>query len=136
LALCKCDYCGKPFNSVGTKLCAECMQLVDEAYVKVRKYIYQNSDKADFSSIVENTEVAEKALSYLINEGRIVIENGGGRGVRCRACGTSVLSGVLCQQCKQKLISEKLMSGANKYEKPEKKTAGSKIQPLLHGPQN
>jgi hypothetical protein len=138
LVLRKCDHCGKLFNSVGSKLCMECLQLADDAYIKVRKYIYQNHGKADFASIIEETEVSEKTLSYLINEGRIVIENGVGRGTRCRACGAETSSGSLCPQCTQKLISEKLMSGSTEKEKEKekekenRKTAGSRVQPLSY----
>lgn len=134
MALSKCDYCGRPFNSIGSGLCAECVQLMDDVYVKVRKYIYQNPGRADFSTIAESTEVPEKALSYLINQGRIVIENGTGRGIRCRACGAETQSGVLCEQCKAKLISMKLMPGST--QKEQQGPAILKTQLLQHNQKN
>lgn len=110
VALCKCEFCGKPFNSVGIKLCEECMQEIDDSYVKVRKYLYQSPDAADFASIVDRTGVSEEILSYLMEQGRIMIKNGGSGELRCKACGKGIDSGVLCEQCMKKLVAENLIS--------------------------
>lgn len=131
MALCTCEFCGRPFNSIGTKLCAECVQQVDAAYVTVRKYIYQNPGKADFSAIIEHTELSEKMLSFLINQGRIVIGNGGGRSTRCKACGAETEGTVFCERCRNKLISAKLLT-ASANEKTDQRAEGCKTRPL-HG---
>jgi hypothetical protein len=102
-----CEYCGKPFNNYGVTLCGACSKIIEETYIKVRRYIYQNSKTCDFISIVEATEVPDKALRYLISKGRIEIAGKAGGGPRCRACGKEASGGVLCDQCKAKLITEK-----------------------------
>lgn len=117
-----CEYCGKPFNNFGVKVCPACSKIIEDAYIKARRYIYQNSKTSDFISIIENTDVPEKALSYLINKGRIEIAGKNGSGPRCRACGKQTTGGTICDQCKAKLVSEKL--GA-KPEAPPKEAAGN-----------
>lgn len=130
MALSKCDYCGKPFNSMGSKVCSDCMQRLDEAFIIIRKYIYQNSVKTDFTAIIENTGVSEKILSYLMNQGRVNIDNTSGKGGKCRVCGSETQSGVLCEQCKQKLFSEQFMSAATKSQKTATESGKSSIIPL------
>ena len=103
-----CEYCGKPFNNVGVKLCPACSKIVEDSYIKARRYIYKNPKTSDFISIVDETEIPEKALSYLIKKGRIEIANKAGGGPRCRACGKETLSGTICDQCRARLLSEKL----------------------------
>ena len=128
MAIIICEYCNKPFNNYGVTMCPECTRLIEDSYIKARRYIYHNP-KTNFIGIVENTDVPEKALSYLINKGRIEIANASG-GPRCRACGKQTTSGALCDQCKAKLISEKLTEKVEEAkrevtEAEKKKTKGS-----------
>jgi predicted amidophosphoribosyltransferase len=117
MAIIVCEYCGKPFSGYSVKLCPACTKVIDETYLKVRRYIYQNSKTADFTSIVEGTGIEEKALSYLINKGRIEIANKNGGGLRCRACGKETGGGNLCDQCKTKLALEKLTEKADELKR-------------------
>lgn len=113
-----CEYCGKPFNNPCVKLCSECSKIIDESYVKARRFIYQNPKISDFITIIQETEIPEKALSYLINKGRIEISNKPGSGLKCRACGKETKSGSLCEQCMTRLLSEKKLSGEKEMKKP------------------
>lgn len=128
MALCKCELCEKPFNSFGTKLCGDCMREADDAYVKVRKYIYQNQNKVDFASIIENTGVAEKMLCCLIDQGRVMIDGGNVRRARCKACGAETEGDLLCGKCRKKLVSENLLTGVT--ETKDCNHAGRKTMPL------
>lgn len=105
------------------------MLQLDESFIKVRKYIYQSSTKSDFATIVENAEVSEKVLRILISQGRVNIDNKGGRGIKCRVCGTETSSGVLCEQCNQRLMSQEFTSAVRK-EKTVEKAARSAVMPL------
>lgn len=118
MALTKCEICGKPFNSFGSKLCASCTQELDQGYVTARKFIYQNPDKADFTSIVAETGIDEAILSQLIDQGRILVSDQAGRGTRCRACGKPTQGGALCDSCKSKLISQNLLPGGTGGGRP------------------
>ncbi len=107
----KCELCGRAFSSAGAKLCASCAEEIDDSYIKVRKYIYQNPEKRSFAAIVEATEVSEKALSYLIDHGRVVVvDAGSGRGMKCKVCGAVTGEGALCEKCRTRLITEKLLT--------------------------
>ena len=108
MALSRCEFCGNAFNSFGSRMCSDCTKALDETYLKVRKFIYQNPDKANFAMIVENTEVSEKALTYLIKQGKINIDSKMGIGNRCRACGAETTAGPLCEQCRIKILAESL----------------------------
>lgn len=114
-----CEYCGKPFNNPCVKLCSECSKLIDESYIKARRFIYQNPKVSDFITIIQETDIPEKALSYLIKKGRIEISNKPGGGLKCRACGKEISGGSLCEQCMTRLLSEKKLSN----EKETKKSA-------------
>jgi predicted amidophosphoribosyltransferase len=127
MALSKCDICGKLFNSYGTKVCRSCSEAVEAGYVKVRNFMYQNPDKKRFSIIVEETGVTEKLLNNLIDSGRIVIEDRKKGGIRCMACGAITSGGQLCDKCKAKLISEKLIT---KSYVPEDETNTFRVKPL------
>lgn len=130
MALHNCDYCGKVFNSAGSRVCPECSKLLDEVYMKVRKYIYQDSRSANFSNIVENTGVPEKALSHLINQGRISLGNRMAGGIKCRICGKEAEDGVLCDRCKDRLRSEKLFSQLTGTTDEGCRKTGSRVLPL------
>ncbi|MEL4106746.1 hypothetical protein AAFA46_07925 [Oscillospiraceae bacterium WX1] len=126
MAISVCEYCRKPFNSYGATLCADCSKTIDEAYLKARKFIYMNPDKADFISITEETGIAEKALSYLINKGRIEISGKNGEGAgKCRACGKEISSGTVCQSCLGKIMAEKIKAGTESNEDQKKQVPSS-----------
>ncbi|UOO37307.1 hypothetical protein IZU99_08595 [Oscillospiraceae bacterium CM] len=126
MAISVCEFCRKPFNSYGASLCADCSKTIDEAYLKARKFIYMNPDKADFISITEETEITEKALSYLINKGRIEISGKNGVGVgRCRACGKEISSGTVCQSCLSKVLAEKMKADSESSADPKKQVSST-----------
>ncbi len=131
----QCEYCEKPFQSLGSKICPACANELDTAYVKTRKYIYQNAgpEKTNFYEIIEHTDVSEKALNYLIREGRIVLNGKAGKGgARCRACGTETDGDALCPACRQKLISAKLLTTGPASTAEPGRPAGPRVQPLAH----
>ena len=121
-----CEYCGKPFNNYTMTLCAECSKIVEEAYVKARRYIYQNSKINDYGTIIEATEIPEKALGYLIKKGRIEVANKTGSGLRCRACGKETTGRALCDHCMSKVVSEKLNIKTEETRKPDDTSDPSK----------
>jgi predicted amidophosphoribosyltransferase len=135
LAICVCELCNKPYNGI-QGLCRECIKLVDETYIKARKFIYQYPIKADFATMVQETDLSEKALSYLINKGRLEIASRNGGGRKCRACGRETQAGNICEQCRVKLLSEKLTAKPDsaKTKEPENTAGASKksIIPLSY----
>ena len=130
MAIKKCNYCGKPFNSVGAELCAACTAKVDDAYIKARKYIYQNPG-AKFASIVEDAEISEKALRYLVDTGRLEVKKpGSGRG--CKICGAETPYGTLCESCRLKMLSAQMQSERQKEENSKENIKKTQWVPLSY----
>jgi NMD protein affecting ribosome stability and mRNA decay len=125
MAISACEICGKPFNDALGKICGACSKNVDQTYIKVRKYMYQNPKNCEFITIVENTGVSEKELNWLIKKGRIEIADKPSGAAKCRACGKETSGSSLCDSCMAKIIAEKLSS------KEEAKPAGQ--DPLKKG---
>jgi len=108
MALAVCEYCNKAFNSYGSSICSDCGKELDDAYNKVRRYLYQQPEKADFLAIVEGTGISEKALSYLIKKGRVEIADRTPKNARCRICGAETKLGTLCEACTARMLKEQL----------------------------
>lgn len=121
MAISACELCGKPFNDAIGKICSVCVKKVDETYTIVRKYMYQNPNNCDYISIIEDTEVSEKILNYLIKKGRIEVANKPGGASRCRACGKETSGSAVCEQCMARIVAEKLTSRKNEQPKAGKK---------------
>jgi hypothetical protein len=81
---------------------------VDETYITVRRYLYQNPKNCEYISIIEDTGVSEKELNYLIKKGRIEVANKPGGAAKCRACGKETSGGSLCEPCMARIVAEKL----------------------------
>lgn len=132
MAIGVCELCGKPFNSVGGKLCPACTRSVDESYIKVRKYIYQNPKHCDYISVLEATEVPEKELNYLIKKGRVEVAGREGNGARCRACGKETSGGSVCEKCMAKIIAEKMSSKEETGHKEAPQGPKSTVIPMSY----
>ena len=101
----QCRMCRKPFDSIGGKICHECLQKIDKDFVKVRDYIYEHK-RTDVDTVSEETEVDKAVILYLIKEGRIELGGGSGGGVLvCEVCRKPISSGRMCPQCMDKLSS-------------------------------
>jgi predicted amidophosphoribosyltransferase len=144
MSLLICKLCGKAFNSMGAKLCASCADEIDKSYMKARRYLYQNPNKKSFKDVIDATGITEKVLSYLIDNGRIVIEAGSNKGVRCRACGVITDGRSLCEKCRTKLASENLLKmrfssvggGDRKTERSGNVSNNNNIEMLKRGRQD
>lgn len=132
MAISSCEICSKPFNNALGKICAACSKNVDETYVKVRKYMYQNPKNCDFINIIEDTEVSEKALNYLIKKGRIEVANRPGGGTKCRACGKETSNGAVCDQCMAKIVAEKMAARESSKPADSHETVKKGIIPISY----
>lgn len=130
----KCKYCGNIYSaSTNSSVCPNCIDMVDDAYTKVRSYLYSDPEKKDFESIIENTGVTEKALNYLIDEGWVVIDDSkSDSGKKCATCGAAISEGMLCKKCMSKLSGifkqqNKSSSTDSKTEKEKTKSYGGAL---------
>jgi predicted amidophosphoribosyltransferase len=95
-----CTFCGRLFQSTGPNICPECSVKLDEDFVRVREYLYDNPGHVDVLDIVNNTGVSEKAVLRLIKDGRLSRKGSEGEAdLRCAICGAPISSGRLCRRC-------------------------------------
>lgn len=130
MAIKKCAYCGQLYNSFGADICAKCVEILDEAYDTVKKYIYQHPGETEFAALVQNTDVSEKAINYLIETGRLEVRKPGIGGSRCRICGTETYEGSLCVNCMHKMLTQK-QPEESEAKKEIQQNGKSGTQPLM-----
>ena len=103
----QCKICNKPFQSTGGKMCGSCLRDVDDAFVVIRDYLYDNPGNISVKKLSEKVEIPENIILHLIREGRIVLEAGGGPGapLLCELCRRPIKEGTMCADCRSKLAS-------------------------------
>ena len=95
-----CAFCGRLFQSMGQDLCPECSVKLDEDFVRVREYLYDNPGHIDVMDIVKNTGVCEKAVLRFLKDGRLSRKISDREAdLRCAICGAPISSGRLCRRC-------------------------------------
>ena len=94
----QCEFCGKLFNSNGTKLCGVCSNQLDCDFIQAREYLYEHAN-VSFGELLEKVDISEKSVRYLLKAGKISLVDAAGAGVRCAACGREITTGKLCEKC-------------------------------------
>ena len=119
----KCKMCRKPFHSLGGFTCPDCLRKIDEDFITVRDYIYDNPhctiDKAS-----EKTGVEKAVILHLLKEGRLTLDNPDADWVLvCEACKKPITSGRMCDQCKKDLAAtmNKNIEGSKPQPQPQEK---------------
>lgn len=112
MAFCQCEYCNKICNMQGQKLCPECSKELDAIYKKIRKYMYMTGERVTAAKIVEELNVPEKAVDYLIRDSRLVLDRGAKDIGKCKICGATTDGDILCRECRKKFAE-----GIQKYQK-------------------
>ena len=103
----QCNFCKKPFHTLGSKVCSECLKKMDEDFVKVRDYIYEHKN-TDMDVVSEETGVSKQVILHLLKEGRLILEDkhgGGGGMLFCEICKKPINTGRMCNDCKGSLAS-------------------------------
>lgn len=135
MALCECEYCHNIFNGANEqKICPICSKMLDGVFAQARKYMYSTHERVTVEKLVEELDVSEKAIEYLIKQKRLVVEPRGSSLFKCRICGAPTMDGqTLCEKCRsvvsssmQKLEAEK----EKKQHEQEKMAYGRGIKPL------
>ena len=100
----QCTFCKKPFQTLGRKICGECLEQIDKDFITVRDYIYENKH-SDMDKVSEETGVSKQIILYLLKEGRLILddESGGGGVLFCEVCKKPISSGRMCKDCKGKV---------------------------------
>lgn len=127
MPLCECEYCQNVFNSVsGQKICPQCAKEIDEIFARIRKHMYSTSERVTAADLVEELDVSEKAVEYLIREGRLILDRSGKPVGKCRLCGAPTIGDSLCGECRKKFTE-----GVQKYR--EEKSQTKSVEPKKTG---
>jgi len=101
MALTQCEYCQNVFdNRTGQKICPACTKEIDGVFNRVRKYMYSTDERVTATKLVEELDVPERALDYLIQDGRLILEPHSLNSGKCRVCGAPTDGHSLCSRCK------------------------------------
>ena len=118
----QCQFCKKPFASLGGRICPACLEQIDKDFITVRDYIYENKH-ANIDKIAEETEVKKTVIIHLLKEGRLIIDgpDGGGGVLACEMCKKPINTGRLCKECMGNVASSMDRNvAANKKPEPKK----------------
>ena len=125
----KCQWCGSIFSYVGHAFCPKCLTELDEKFVKIRKYLYENPN-ANVEMVAEATEVEAKVIKHFLREGRLQLKTSGGSTLTCEKCGAPVTSGRLCENCMKNLSSqmESVLPQSKALEQGKSASAKSEVK--------
>ena len=101
----QCSICRKPFQSLGRKVCPNCLGKMDDYFIQVRDYLDDNPN-ASIEKVSEETEISQRVIMYLIKEGRVIMK-GEGKAfddtLTCEICKIPIFEGRICETCKKNL---------------------------------
>lgn len=114
-----CRGCGKLYNSLGstTPVCPACMKRLEDKFIIVKEYIYDNP-KADIQSVSTETEVSIRQIKQWVREERLSFSEDSPVGIECENCGANILTGRFCNSCKSRLANT-LNNSIKKPQSPQ-----------------
>lgn len=112
-----CKGCGRLFNVISNqKLCPNCVAGLEDKFQAVKKYLDENPS-ATMEILANECEVSVKQIKEWIREERLAFREGSGCGITCEQCGTMILTGRYCDQCRMKIHNN--LSSAIDRRQPE-----------------
>lgn len=96
-----CKRCGNIFQNFMGEYCESCQKEIDQIYVAVRDFLYDNPN-ATVKEVVEETGAEENLILDFLKDGRLEMTTANGL-LRCEKCGKAISSGRMCDACKQSL---------------------------------
>ena len=127
----QCSMCRKPFISLGSKLCGNCLERLELDFITIRDYLYNQQSGMSIQALAKETGVPEKNIMHLLREGRIELMVAGKGGLTCEMCGKPIASGQFCEDCKN-LLAKSLGSEPKPAEEP-KSSKESQEKGRMHG---
>jgi len=115
----QCEFCRKPH--LGNRLCSDCLQQLDEDFILVREYLYDN-EGAGIEEVSEATGVSRRTIFYLLKEERLIVgdENGCVNSIlTCESCKKPIATGRMCTACKNEVRSA-IQESISSYKPPKK----------------
>lgn len=125
-----CKKCRRMFNYVmGDRLCPACRQKTEEEFQEVKKFLRANPN-ASMKEVSEECNVSVDQIRQWLREERLIL-TGETPQLTCDSCGAMIVSGKLCQKCKNETLNalksvtaendrKKALEEEAKKKKPEK----------------
>ncbi len=95
-----CKRCGNLFDYTGNSLCPACEKEMEEKFLEVRKYIYENPG-AGMPEVAEENDIPMQQIKKWVREERLSFTKDSGVSIECEKCGRPILTGRFCPECKQ-----------------------------------
>ena len=92
-----CKRCNRIFQYNGIKYCPKCVLELDEMFIKVRDYLYENKN-ANIAEVSEATGVEEKVILEFLRDGRLELREPS-PDLTCERCDKPITSGRMCKDC-------------------------------------
>ena len=98
-----CKGCGRLFNVISNrKICPNCVAALEDKFQLVKKYLEENPS-ATMEILSNECDVSVKQIKEWIRDERLAFREGSGCGITCEQCGTMILTGRYCEQCRTKI---------------------------------
>jgi DNA-directed RNA polymerase subunit RPC12/RpoP len=100
----KCTICHHLFqySGYGRIVCPTCRAQDEEQFKKVKDYLRNNPGRTLIQT-AEDCDVPQERIRAWLREERLEYTGTGETGLRCEHCGTPILSGTICETCRQQL---------------------------------
>lgn len=99
-----CKKCGNLFDYTGNPLCPACEKEMEEKFMEVRRYIYENPG-AGMPEVAEENDVPMQQIKKWVREERLSFTKDSGVSIECEKCGRPILTGRFCPGCKQSMAN-------------------------------
>ena len=120
-----CKKCGKLFQYQGESICPVCAKEMEEKFMSVRTYIYDNPH-ANVIQVAEDNDVPIQQIKKWVRQERLSFSKESGISIDCEKCGRPILTGRFCKECKatmtdslSKLYEKKVSLNVTKEKKTD-----------------
>ena len=99
-----CKHCNRLFQYQASKYCPSCVIELDQVFIKIREYIYDNPDST-VVEVSENTSISTEIIMEFLREGKLELKEATML-LECKSCGKSIKTGVMCKECLSRFETE------------------------------
>jgi len=117
-----CKICKRMFQYVGfgDKICPACKEKDEEDFQRVKTYLRDNPGRT-VNQTAEDCDVPTERIRAWLRDERLEFTGTGETGLTCERCGAPIMSGTICDVCRQtlnKVAGEMQRSVDHKVDKP------------------
>ena len=99
-----CKHCNRLFQYKSSKYCPTCVIEMDQVFIKVREYIYDNPNST-VVEVSENTGIDTEIIMEFLREGKLELKEATML-LECKSCGKAIKTGVMCKECLSRFETE------------------------------